>query len=131
MARTHHRPSACPVGLRAILVGVSWLNDNAVLVAFLVGTVAVLAAIAVLVVRGLRAWRQVRSAATVLSAAGGALADDVSRVSAALAALPERQAELQQAITDLQRRAAAVGVLARHTMIAQRILRRPLWFVGL
>lgn len=123
--------SARPAGGRAILARVGWLNDNAVLVAFLVGLIAVLAALAVLGVRAWRAYGQVKSAATVLSAAGGALAADVNRVSAAAAALPERQAELQQAIVDLQRRAAAIGVLARHTVIAQRILRRPLWFVGL
>lgn len=123
--------SAPPAGGRAILAHVGWLNDNAVLVAFLVGLVAVLAALVVLGIRTWRAYRQVKSAATVLSAAGGALAADVSRVGAAAAALPERQAELQQAIVDLQRRAAAIGVLARHTVIAQRILRRPLWFVGL
>ncbi len=108
-----------------------WANDNAVLLAFLVGLVAVLASMVVLALRGWTAYKQVKVASTVLAASGAALAEDVNRLSEALAALPERQAELQQAITDLQRRAAAVGVLARHTVIAQRILRRPLWFVGL
>jgi len=115
---------------RAILAPVNWLIDNAVLVSFLVGLVAVLVALVVLGVRVWGAYKRVRSATATLSRAGGALAADVNRVSAALAALPERQLELQQAITDLQQRAAAVGVLARHAIAAQRILRSPLWFVG-
>jgi hypothetical protein len=115
---------------RAILAPVTWLIDNAVLVSFLVGLVAVLAALVILAVRIYGAYVTVRAATTTLSNAGGALAEDVNRVSAALAALPERQLEVQQAITDLQQRAAAVGVLARHAMAAQRILRSPLWFVG-
>ena len=118
---------SCP---RAILAAVGWISDNAVLLAFLIGLIAVLAALALLAVRALGAMRRVKTATVALSDAGGALAEDVNRVSAALAALPERQAELQQAIADLRGRAAAAGVLARHTMIAQRILRRPLWFVG-
>jgi hypothetical protein len=117
-------------GAHAILAPVNWLIDNAVLVSFLVGLVAVLIALVILVVRALGAYRRVRVATTTLSKAGGALAEDVNRVTAALAALPERQLELQQAITDLQQRAAAVGVLARHAIAAQRILRSPLWFVG-
>lgn len=120
-----------PGARRAILAAVQWANDNAVLLAFLVGLVAVLVSLVVLGLRGWTAYKQVRVATIALAASGSALAEDVNRVSEALAALPERQAELQQAITDLQRRAAAVGVLARHTVIAQRILRRPLWFVGL
>lgn len=115
---------------RAILAPVNWLIDNAVLVSFLVGLVAVLAALVILAVRIHGAYVTVRAATTTLSTAGGALAEDVSRVSAALAALPERQLEVQQAITDLQQRAAAVGVLARYAIAAQRILRSPLWFVG-
>jgi hypothetical protein len=109
---------------------VNWLIDNAVLVSFLVGLVAVLLALAVLAVRVRGAYVRVQAATKTLSAAAGALAEDVNRVTAALAALPERQLEVQQAITDLQQRAAAVGVLARHALAAQRILRSPLWFVG-
>ncbi len=109
---------------------VNWVVDNAVLVSFLVGLVAVLCALVVLAVRMRGAYVRVRAATTTLSAAGGALAEDVNRVTVALAALPERQLEVHQAIADLQARAAAVGVLARHAVVAQRILRRPLWFVG-
>ena len=108
----------------------NWLIDNAVLVSFLVGLVAVLVALVVLGVRVWGAYKRFRSATATLSQAGGALAADVDRVSAAMAALPERQLELQQAITDLQQRAAAAAVLARHAIAAQRMLRSPLWFVG-
>ena len=72
----------------------------------------------------------VRVATTALSEAGRALADDVNRVTAALAALPDRQTEVQEAITHLSQSAAAVGVLARHALVAHRILRSPLWFFG-
>jgi cell division protein FtsB len=109
---------------------VNWLIDNAVLVSFLVALVAVLISLVVLGIRIGGAYRRVRVATKTLSVAGGALADDVHRVVAALAALPDRQAEVQQAITELSQRAAAVGVLARHAMAAHRILRSPLWFVG-
>ena len=109
----------------------NWLIDNAVLVSFLVGLVAVVLALVVLAVRVRGAYARVKVATKALSQAGEALAEDVNRVSVALAALPERQLELQQAITDLQQRAAAAGVLARHALAAQRILRSPLWFVGL
>jgi hypothetical protein len=124
----HTADDAAPA--RAILAPVNWLIDNAVLVSFLVGLVAVLAALVILAVRIYGAYVTVRGATATLSSAGGALAEDVNRVTAALAALPERQLEVQQAISDLQQRAAAVGVLARHAMAAQRILRSPLWFVG-
>jgi hypothetical protein len=109
---------------------VNWVIDNAVLVSFLVGLVAVLVALVVLAVRVRGAYVRVQAATTALSSAGGALAEDVNRVTVALAALPERQLEVQQAIADLQQRAAAVGVLARHAHAAQRTLRSPLWFVG-
>jgi hypothetical protein len=115
---------------RAILARVNWLIDNAVLVSFLVGLAAVLAALVVLAVRVRGAHLKVRVATATLAAAAGGLAADVNRVTAALAALPERDLEVRQAVTDLQQRAAAVGVLARHALTAQRILRSPLWFVG-
>jgi hypothetical protein len=128
-ARTRRQGGAKRYG-HAILAPVQWLIDNAVLVAFLAGLVAVLVALVVLAVRMLGAYRRVRTATVALSAAGGALAGDVDRVTAALAALPERQAEVQQAIADLSQRAAAVCVLARHYLVAERILRSPFWFVG-
>jgi len=109
---------------------VNWVIDNAVLVSFLVGLVAVLVALVVLAVRVRGAYVRIQAATKTLSEAAGALAADVNRVSVALAALPERQLEVQQAITDLQQRAVAVGVLARHAHVSQRILRSPLWFVG-
>lgn len=114
----------------AILAAVNWLIDNAILMSFLVALAAVLAALIVLAVRIRGAYCRVRTATTALSEAGRVLAEDVNRVTAALAALPDRQTEVQQAIADLSQRAAAVGVLARHAMVAQRILRSPLWFVG-
>ncbi len=119
-----------PAPARAILAAVNWLIDNAVLVSFLVGLVAVVVALVVLAVRARGAYVRVRAATKTLSEAGAALSEDVTRVTTALAALPERQLEVQQAITDLQQRAAAAGVLARHAVAAQRILRSPLWFVG-
>ena len=108
----------------------NWLIDNAVLVSFLVALVAIVIALVVLAVRIRGAYCRVRAATTALSEAGRALADDVNRVTAALAALPDRQTEVQEAITHLSQSAAAVGVLARHALVAHRILRSPLWFFG-
>ena len=49
---------------------------------------------------------------------------------AALAAMPERQAELQGEIESLQQRVAALGVLARSAKEAQQTLRSPLRYFG-
>ncbi|HWH15765.1 MAG TPA: hypothetical protein VNT51_13560 [Miltoncostaeaceae bacterium] len=108
----------------------NWIWDNAVLLAFLVGLVAVLVALAVLVLRGLRLYRTVRRSAGTMSAAARALADDVQRVADAAAGVPERQAEIARTLEDVQRQAAALGVLARHTLAAQRILLGPLRYMG-
>lgn len=107
-----------------------WVWDNAVLLAFLVGLAAVLVALAVLALRGWALYRTIRRNTRALGAAAAALSADVQRVADAAALLPERQAEVQQAVADVQRRAAALGVLARHTVLAQRILLGPLRYVG-
>lgn len=107
-----------------------WVWDNAVLLAFLVGLVAALAGLALLGARAWGAYRAVRGASRQLGAAGQALSAEAARVSAAVAALPERQAEIQAAVEQLRERAQALGVLARHVVIAQRILLGPLRYMG-
>jgi DMSO reductase anchor subunit len=109
---------------------VQWLVDNAVLVAFIVFLVLLLGSLAHLGLRAWRAFRRVRRASRALGAAAQALSADVQRVSDAVAALPRRQEELQEAIAQVQRSAAAVGVLARHAVVAQRVLLAPLRYIG-
>lgn len=107
-----------------------WLVDNAVLVAFIVWLVLVLASLAYLGLRGWQAYRRLRRSSKVLGAAAQTLSADVQRVSDAVAALPRRQEELQEAILQAQRSAAAVGILARHAVVAQRILLSPAKYLG-
>jgi hypothetical protein len=109
---------------------VDWIWDNAVLLAFLVGLAAALIGLALLGLRAWGAWRALRGATRSLGAAGQALAADAARVSAAVSALPQRQAEVQAAIETLRFRAQALGVLSRHVVLAQRVLLGPLRYLG-
>lgn len=107
-----------------------WIWDNAVLVAFLVGLSAVLLGIALAAIRGLGAWRAMRAATRTMGAAGGALSDDVARVTAAVAGLSDRSGEVQTAVALVRERAAAIAVLARHVGVAQRVLLAPVRYLG-
>jgi Flp pilus assembly protein TadB len=105
---------------------VDFVVDNAVALAAIFLGVVVLAALAVLAVAGLRLWRRTRAVQKRIGRESEALAAQTDRLSAALAAMPERQAELQGEIQSLQRRVAALAVLARSTSEAQKVLRAPL-----
>jgi hypothetical protein len=93
--------------------------------------VVVLVSLAVLAITGLRLWRETRAAQKRIEPEQEALTAKLDRLSAALEARPERQAELQGEITDLQARIKALTVLARSAGEAQKVLRRPLrYFTG-
>jgi|GEM_PF-6238985 hypothetical protein len=109
----------------------NWILQNAVAVSFLIVEAAIIIAVVVLVLSIRTAIRRIKASSAALSDAGKALAADAQRVADALAALPDRQAEVQLAIADLSTHAAVVGVLARHTLMTHRAIRRPLWFLGL
>lgn len=105
--------------------------DNAVALSAIFLGVVVLAALALLAFCGLRLWRRTRAAQKRIGRESEALTAQTDRLSAALAAMPERQAELQHEIASLQQRIAALQVLARSAAEAQKTLRAPLrYFTG-
>lgn len=106
-----------------------FIVDNAVPLSAILLGVLVLAGLAVLAIAGLRLWRIVKAAQNRVSIAGELLTAETERLQAALAAMPERQAELQREITSLSQRASALGVLARHAGEAAQALRAPQRFL--
>jgi hypothetical protein len=107
-----------------------FLVDNATVVTVIVIAVIVLIAIALAALAGLRLWRVVRAAEKRVSVVGAELAAETDRLSAALDAMPERQAELQTAVVSLQARVAALGVLAHTAATASAVLRWPLRYLS-
>lgn len=89
-----------------------WLSDNHVWLSAAIVGLIILVALTILAVVGLRLWRSTKAALTSVSAAGETLAAEADRLQAAADALPERQAELQRSLVDLQGRAAMLAVLA-------------------
>jgi hypothetical protein len=65
-----------------------------------------------------------------VTAAGNALQAESERLSASLARLPERQAEIQASVAALQHRAAVLSTLARNASEASAVLRSPLRYLG-
>lgn len=108
----------------------NWIWDHAVPLAFLVFLVLVLGTLLVLALCGLRLFRTVKRSTRTMSAAAAALSADVQRVADAARGLPERQGEIGDVLADVQRQAAALGVLTRHALAAQRILLGPLRYMG-
>jgi Flp pilus assembly protein TadB len=109
---------------------VDFVVDNAVALSAILLGVVVLAALAVLALAGLKLWRRTRAAQKRIGRESEALAAQADRLSAALAAMPERQAELQGEIASLQQRVAALAVLAQSASEAQETLRFPLRYFG-
>lgn len=89
-----------------------WIVDNLVLVAFLVGLAGTLAGLAVLGIAALRLWRSAKGAIKATGTATDTLTAEVNRLQARVDALPARQAEVLGEVEDLQRRIAALGVVA-------------------
>lgn len=104
--------------------------DNAVPLSAVFLGVVVLAALGLLGLSALRLWRRVKAVQVRVTREGEALAAQADRLSAALEAMPERQAELQREIGSLQNRVAALGVLGRHASESLRTLRAPLRYFG-
>lgn len=104
--------------------------DNAVPLSAVFLGVVVLAALGLLGLSALRLWRRVKAVQKRVTREGEALAAQADRLSAALEAMPERQAELQRELGSLQNRVAVLGVLARHASESLRALRAPLRYFG-
>jgi cell division protein FtsB len=107
---------------------VDFVGDNAVALSAIFLGVVVLIALAILALSGLRLWRRTRAAQKRIGRETEVLTAKADQLSAALDAMPRRQAELQGELQDLQGRVAALAVLARHAAEAQRLLRSPVRF---
>ena len=107
-----------------------FIVDNAVPLSAIALGVLVLVTLAILGIAALRLWRAVRGAQRRVTAAGAELSAESERLSASLALLPERQAEIEASIAALSRRAAVLSVLARTASEASDALRSPLRYLG-
>lgn len=108
----------------AILAPMRWLSDNHVwLAAAIVGAI-ILASLVVLAISALRLWRSTRTAMRTTTAAATLLAAEADRMNVAVGALPDRQAELTEALVDLRARAEMLGVLGGR---AQELLAAVRW----
>jgi len=109
---------------------VDLLADNGPAIAAIAFGVLVLAGLIVLGVRALMLWRAIKAAKRVVETHLAALTAEADRLSAELARLPERQAELQRAMALLQSRILYARVLADHAGEAMATLRAPLRYLG-
>lgn len=107
-----------------------YVVDNAVPLSAILLGVVVLGGLIVLGLAAWSAWRVVRRAQKRVGVAAADLAAESDRLQASLAALPDRQAELQAAVASLSARIAALGVLAGSAGRAAEVLRTPLRFIG-
>lgn len=104
--------------------------DNAVWLSALALLALVLVSLAVAVVSGWRLFRVLKGTQKRIGAAAASLSAEADRLSAAMAALPDRQAEVQDAIASLGMRVRVLGLLASAASDAAEVLRTPLRYVG-
>ena len=107
-----------------------FIVDNAVGLSAIALGALVIAGLAVAGLSGLRLWRVLKGTERRISGATADLMAEADRLSAALAALPERQQELQGSIAVLSARVRVLGVLARAASEAAAVLRSPLSYIG-
>jgi len=104
--------------------------DNAVWLSALVLALLVLASLVVLGLSGLRLFRVLKTTQKRAGAAAAELSEEAERLSAAMAALPDRQAEVQDAVASLGARVRVLGVLTSAASDAADTLRAPLRYIG-
>jgi hypothetical protein len=109
---------------------VDFIVDNAVWLAALVLLALVLVSLAVLALSGWRLFRVVKGTQKRIGVAAASLSAEADRLSAAMAALPDRQAEVQDAVAALGVRVKVLGVLASAAADAAQVLRAPLRYIG-
>jgi hypothetical protein len=109
---------------------VDFIVDNAVWLSALVLLALVLASLLVLGLSGWRLFRVLKGTQKRMGAAAASLSAEADRLSAAMAALPDRQAEVQDAVAALGVRVKVLGVLASAAADAADVLRAPLRYVG-
>lgn len=104
--------------------------DNAVWLSALVLLALVLASLLVLGLSGWRLFKVLKGTQKRIGAAAATLSAEADRLSAAMAALPDRQAEVQEAVAALGVRVRILGLLASTAADAADVLRAPLRYVG-
>ncbi len=104
--------------------------DNAVWLSALVLLALVLASLVVLGLSGWRLFKVLKATQTRMGAAAASLSAEAERLSAAMAALPDRQAEVQDAVAALGMRIRILGLLASAASDAADVLRSPLRYIG-
>jgi hypothetical protein len=109
---------------------VDFIVDNAVWLSALVLLALVLGSLLVMGLSGLRLFRVLKATQKRIGVVAASLGAEADRLSAAMAALPERQAEVQDAIADLGVRVRVLGVLASAAAEAAEVLRAPLRYIG-
>lgn len=124
MLATPARAPACDTA------AVDRLVDHGPALAAIAFGILVLAGLIVLGVRALMLWRAIKAAKRAVETHLAALTAEADKLSAELARLPERQAELQRAISALQSRILYARVLAEHAGEAMATLRSPLRYLG-
>ena len=107
-----------------------FIADNAVWLSALVLLALVLASLLVMGLSGLRLFRVLKATQKRIGVVAASLGAEADRLSAAMAALPERQAEVQDALAALAVRVRVLGILARAASEAAAILRTPLSYLG-
>ena len=107
-----------------------FIVDNGVALSAIALGVLVLAGLVVAGLAGLRLWRVLKGTERRISGATADLMAETDRLSAALAAMPERQEELQASIASLSARVRVLGLLARTASEAAAVLRSPLSYIG-
>ncbi len=107
-----------------------WLDDNAVLVAFVFSAVVVLVAIVHLALRAWSLYKGAKRQMGRVTPLTTALQQEAGRLQARADAIPRRQAEIQASVVATQRHAAALGVMATHATQARRTLLAPLRYIG-
>ena len=103
---------------------------DAAAIAAIVFGVLVVGSLAFLALRALSLWRAIKAARSRVAESLETLAAEGERISAALAAMPQRQAELQSALAVLKVRVAVARRLADFASDAAAALRAPLRYLG-
>jgi type VI protein secretion system component VasK len=107
-----------------------WIGDHPVEASAILWGILVLIGLAVLAFAGLGLWRTARAAQRRLEAELSVISAKSDQINAALAALPQRQEELQDTLESLRRRTAVAQAIGGFAGKAVGVLRSPLSYLG-
>jgi hypothetical protein len=110
---------------------VSFISDHPVAAAAILIGVLVIPSLVFVALRGLQLWRTLKTSKSAVEPRTARLTANAERVQAEIARLNEKQVpELTESLASLQRRVAAVGVVARAASEGARGLSAPLRYLG-